>query len=71
MGIRGDQFRALDVQQITALLARLDKIGTELESLNGHMSNLVQFADEITRAEEEPDGQPAEQGSVFPNTHGS
>ena len=61
MGQFPGNFRALDVDQFSALMKRFDRIGSELEVLNGHMARLVEFADEITQAEEEPDG-PAEQG---------
>lgn len=71
MGLPAGQFRALDTQQFHRLDERLDKIGSELELLNGNLSKLVLFADEITRAEEEPDGQPAEQGPVAPTDHTS
>jgi len=67
MGQFPGNFRALDVDQFSALMKRFDRIGSELETLNDHMARLVEFADEITRVEEDESGSP-EQGPSS-NTH--
>ena len=62
-------FRALDVDQFTALTKKLDKIGVELESLNKTMSRLVDILDEITLAGEETDGPAQQGGPAAPTDH--
>jgi hypothetical protein len=63
MAVSADKFRALDVQQFTALTNRIDRIGSELDKLNTTMSRLVDILDEITQAEEVADGSPEQGGT--------
>lgn len=67
-GMPLSQFRALDIQQLNKVGAQMEKIGTELEILNSTLARIADIFDEISQAEEEPDG-PAEQGPVAPTDH--